>query len=171
MKTLRATILLTLLFFINVHTCYANGKSSRPRKKIQRIARKISHYKTVDFGLVGFNPTLTKQYERFMLLSEEGTDAELVILTKHKSPKVRVYAFNILVSRKYKGIKAVVEKLVIDNAFFISRSGCMRGTERVNQYCLHRISSMTDEERNYVFSKEEIDLYKNQINTLQTQKE
>jgi hypothetical protein len=163
--------LLTLLFFFRDNPCYANDDSLKVRKKILRIARKISQYKTVDFGPVGFSPVITRQYERFINLSAEATDTELALLTDHKSPKVRVYAFDILIGRKYKDIKSILEKHIADTAFFSTRSGCIRMKNRVNLHFLSRLTRGSKREKDYALSEEEIEYYKNKINRVMKQHE
>lgn len=155
--------LLAGLFLFGGSFSYARDEKFKVRQKIKRIARKISHYRTVDFGLVGFSPEITKQSERYLTLSKEATDTELVVLTDHKSAKVRVYAFDILVGRKYKDIKTILEKHIDDTVFFTSRSGCMVMKDRVNLHCLSRLTPVTGRERDFVLSAEEADYFREKI--------
>ena len=153
------------MFLFDENSCFAKDDSLKLRQNIRRLARKISHYKTVDFGLVGFSPVNTKQYERSMTLSGQATDRELVLLTDHKSPKVRVYAFDILAARKHKDLKSILEKHILDSAIFTSRSGCMRGTDRVNWHFLDRLTPRANRDTDITLSNEEVEYYKNKMST------
>ena len=127
-------MLLTL--FIGQVFCYAHGDSTRIRKNIIKVARKIAKYETVDRGPVGFSAELTKQFDRFIYLMNNATDEELVILTDYKNPKVRAYSFEILAAKGYKNIRQIINNHIVDISLIKIREGCMSRTEHINLYFL-----------------------------------
>lgn len=136
----RPIILLLLTILINQEFCYAKDDSTKVRRSILKVARKISKYPSVDRGPVGFSAELTKQYERSMYLREEATDNELIALTNHKNPKVRAYAFEALVVRHHKEVRKILEDHISDTTTFKIRSGCMSSVERINFHFLRLLT-------------------------------
>ena len=154
---------LTLIFFLSDNSCFGNDDSLKVRRNIIRLAKKISHSKILIEGPVGFGATITKQFERFMVLEKEATDTELIIFTNHKSAIVRVGAFDILMGRNYKDIKTILENHISDTTYFDYQVGCIRMSNRVNQYFLGRLTRTTNRIRNFTLSDEEIEYYNNKI--------
>ena len=113
---------------------------------------------------MGFSAITTKQYDLSTTLAITATDAELVALTDHKSTTVRVYAFDLLLGRKYAAIRSILDKHLTDNQSFRYRSGCLSTTNRVNHYFLSRLLLLADREKTFVLTTAEIEYYKKKIN-------
>ena len=128
--------ILFLTLFVNHAICYALEDSTRVRKSILKVVKKIARYKTVDRGPVGFSAELTKQFERYLYLSTHATNKELVILTNHKNQNVRAYSFEILVGKDFKDIRQILDKHIGDTTIIKIRSGCINTTEHINFYFL-----------------------------------
>lgn len=139
------TIVLFLLLFITEQNSFARDDSTRVRKTILKLARKISRSKTVDTGPVGFAAEHTKQFDRYIYLINNATENELVVLTDHKDPKVRAYSFEILVAKGYKNIQQLLQQHIGDTATIVIRDGCMRSTEHLNLYWLRLATPRNNE--------------------------
>jgi cell division protein FtsL len=96
--------------------CFGSYDSLKVRKSILALANKISKYKTIDDGAIGYAGEMSQQYKQFKNLLEIATDNELIILTDNKNENVRVYSFWALAKRSYKGITTILEKHLHDSA-------------------------------------------------------
>lgn len=142
--TRKIYIIVSFLFFIVLfHSLglYALNSEEYVRPRILRLAKKLSKSETLHLGypvgIAGVPETKNKYYKRYLKLEKLATDSELVILTKHKSTNVVIYAFNALSSRGYKNLQQIFLNHINDTAYFSIDAGCTGSFGQVNSYMLN----------------------------------
>ena len=131
------------------------------RSNILKITERLQQDDQVHFGYpVGFSgkPEINnKYYKLYKRLKAKATTEELVALNKHRSPIIVVYAFDILQSRNYEGLKTIFLDHVSDTTWYWTASGCTGSLNRVNWFMLRRLKPTNDEKRS--MTRSEYDLY------------
>jgi hypothetical protein len=154
---IRLTFLSTLIIL-----CLNVTGQNTPSHQILSITDKLQKEDVVHFGYaVGYAArpeTNNKYYKLYKRLKAIATDEELVALTNGHSKIITVYAFNILHSRKYSGLKEIFYSHVNDTAWFWTAGGCTGIVDRVNWFML-RMLKPTNDTTNTFLTKEEYDLY------------
>jgi hypothetical protein len=161
-------LFVTLSFVANLS--YATDDTNQVRRTILQITKKISKYKTVDDNAVGFAGQTTEQYKRLISLTQLATVNELIILTDHKSEKVRVYAFWALAKRKYSNIIQILENHLGDTATIEFYSGCMLTPKRVNYFFLDVLTPTHIDEESLKLTTKEVNNYYRKITEATEQK-
>ena len=93
----------------------------------------------VDGALTGIAGTRSCQYERFEWLKNNMQEEELIALTDHVSPVVRVYAFYALYEKRSLALTEIYRKHIHDDAPFLTVNGNSESTRRVNECFSHML--------------------------------
>ena len=156
-------ILILLLSFTLISTISAQKYNNVVRPKIDRIVNKLQKDKCIHFGYaVGYSgkPEINnKYYKLYKKLKNKATNDELLALTKNKSATIVVYAFNILHSRNYDGLKSVFLDHINDTLWFWTAGGCTGFVDRINWFMLRRLRPVTDNSIKICLTKNEYDFY------------
>jgi hypothetical protein len=107
---------------------YFRGTSSNTRV----FAEKLASYKMVYGKYVGIGASTPSPYNEFELFSKVAIDSELVKLTSHSHPIVRILAFGVLVKREHRDVFPIFLEHLNDTAVYKSRSGCIVSNNYVN---------------------------------------
>ena len=83
---------------------------------------------------IGIGGAYPEQYARFERLTELLTEKQMLELTRHENPVVRVYAFKGLLNEKSEFVNEAIKILEKDTTKFSHGAGCMLGTYRVSEY-------------------------------------
>ena len=167
MKYIRRQML-TLGFLLHFSlTVTANDGQSNIRPKVQRIVDKLQKDNMVHFGYaVGFAAkpeTNNKYYKLYKRLRSKATNHELLELTNSESEIIVVYAFSILHSRNYDGVKDIFLNHVSDTRSFLTAGGCTGFADRINWFMLRRLRPTGDGTATNLLTKNEYDLYCNRF--------
>jgi hypothetical protein len=117
-------------------TLNINTESVLTRDTLLPIIANLTKYNRVEDKQIGEGGSLSEVYEEFERLIKIANDSELVNLTYHKNPSVRIYAFWGLAKRNYKGILDILNKHLNDTMTISYMAGCKIGTYRVNEFYL-----------------------------------
>jgi hypothetical protein len=154
-------------FFLCTLTVTANDSQNIIRPKIKSIADKLQKDNMVHFGYaVGFSAkpeTNNKYFKLYKRLKSKATNQELVELTNSKSEVMVIYAFNILHSRNYEGLKDIFLNYVSDTTWFWTAGGCTGFVDRINWFMLRRLKPTEDNTSKNFLTKDEFDLYCNRF--------
>ena len=156
-------------FFLMLHTFLSvvaiaqTNKEVLVSKPVKNVVNQIVQYKTVQDERIGFAAAKSKVYQAFEKLSKIASNRELVQLTEHPTPNVRVYAFWALATKYYKAIKEVLEKRIKDVAMVEYQSGCITSNIQVNQFYLDILTPQQVDLYCIKLSKEEVEKYKKKI--------
>ena len=142
-------------------TIGANDSVNNIRRQIQSFVDKLQKDNQVHFGYpVGYSgkrETKNKYYKLFKRLESKATIEELVELTNYKSPVIVVYAFEILKSRNYQGLKNIFLSHPNDTAWYWTAGGCTGVLNRVNWFMLRRLRPIADQKNS--LTNAEYDLF------------
>jgi hypothetical protein len=127
MKKIHIFWLLILLQSSCNFNVYESGGKLVIRPKVQSVVDSLAELDVYASKSVGFSGKNSIEWEYFELLNNLATDEELVVLTDHKVPAVRIYSFKALTSRKYKFSFEILLKHLSDTQEVITNSGCMAG--------------------------------------------
>lgn len=152
------------LLFIN-QSVFAQVTATDISPKILRITNKLQKDDMVHFGYaVGYaarRETNNRYFKLYKRLKSKATNEELVELTNSKSKTIVVYAFNILCSRNYDGIKNIFVNHVNDTSWFWTAGGCTGFVDRINWFMLRRLKPTSNSTTKNLLTKNEYDLYCN----------
>jgi hypothetical protein len=140
-----------------------HSQGQKLRSKIGYIVSQLQKDGQVHFGYpVGFAgrpETGNKYYRKYLKLKEKATIPELVSLANHQSPIITVYAFSILHSRNYEGLKAIFLNHVSDTSFFWTAGGCTGFGDRVNWFMLKNLKPNTGDTNKSPLTQGEYETY------------
>lgn len=130
---MRKFIFTICLLLTQVFTSLGQGEYDRKlvRPEINRIASKIAKEASLDTEHVYYSGVTTKQFLRFKKLLKNAEVKELVALTGHKSPYVRVYSFWALAKREYPDVKQIILNHKDDKELIDTQQGCIGSTRDV----------------------------------------
>lgn len=94
------------------------------RPEVLKLADQIAEVGTVESAYVGYGGSPSAQYKKYEAMASASADQELVELTDHPSPAVRVYAFKALLKRDYSPLFPIIERHLTDDVTFQTQSGC-----------------------------------------------
>ena len=83
---------------------------------------------------IGIAGMYSKQFARYERLTELTNEKELLELTKHQSPIIRIYAFKGLLEKDSKLAEKAKNHLEIDSTEFRHAAGCIIGGYKVSEY-------------------------------------
>lgn len=89
---------------------FANQDTAKVRRSVLRITGKLDLEEVLHIGLpVTFSaiPEKNRYTRRYQKLVRKAKTEELVALTSHQSKMVKLYAFNALMDRRYRGLRAI----------------------------------------------------------------
>lgn len=159
---------LTILLLL-VLTFKVSAQKNQPvvRLKITRIVNKLEKGKEVHFGypvgIASLPETNNKYYKLYQKLKRKATNAELIRLTKSKSEIITIYAFNILHSRNYEGLKYIFFRHIRDTTLFWTAGGCTGIVGSVNWFMLRLLKPTNENGYRYCLTKSEYNMYRNQL--------
>ena len=151
-------------FALGFSTLKANAQTIQTiiRPIISNIAYKLQKDNYVHFGYpVGFSGKPERNNKYFKLykrLNAKAKDLELVELTKSKSEVIVVYAFDVLRSRNYEGLKNIFLEHVNDTTWFWTAGGCTGFVDRINWFMIRRLKPVEGTVKNYL-TKNEYELF------------
>lgn len=99
--------LLTLLILIPLNA-WAQEAEGASGGAIPSLADSLAAVNQVHGPYVGFSGEATDQYQNFLLLCEQATEAELLELCEHENAVVRAYAFWALARQQYDHLDSVL---------------------------------------------------------------
>ncbi len=105
----------------------------------QQLIHDIASENRVDGAITGIIGTRSRQYERFEWLKNNAQEQELIALTDHSSPVVRVYAFYVLYEKRSLALSEICQKHIKDNATFLAVNGTNKSTRLVNECFNHML--------------------------------
>ena len=124
-----------------------------PQNKNETVIDNIAEYNRVDGPFIGIGATKSKQYERFEAIVKYD-EKKLIELTKHKSPVVRVYAFNALFQKNYSKMFSIFEEHTNDTTEFVELSGCIGFTKTLNTDFLQKLEPLMTSQQKEKYFKE-----------------
>lgn len=107
---------------------------------IKSLVDTLVKYGQVHDDAVGYAGEKSNIYEAFENLSSRATEDDLLQLTAHSDPTVRVYAFWALAKRSSERLTDILYRHRKDNARFSYMSGCEMGPEHVNTFLLNLVT-------------------------------
>ncbi len=114
---------LVLISILQINS--ANAMQVNENSEFEESVRIIADKNEVHTSAVGFVGEKTAVYKAYEYLLEIGTLSDLVKLTKHSSPAVRVYAYKGLVKKHYKKLDEIKNMLLKDQTEVRYFSGCL----------------------------------------------
>lgn len=143
MKFQLPAIVLILLFSCRNEDKLAKLDESTPlpQKPAIGLVDQIAMCNRVDGPFVGIGAVKSEQYKRYELLSKYSEE-KLIELTKHKSPAVKVYAFNALFQKKSSKIISIFAAHITDTTEFEELAGCIGMSKPVNFYLLQKVEPL-----------------------------
>jgi hypothetical protein len=123
----------------------------------------LAKYKRVDNSYIGFVGDKSIIYKTFENLCSTATDGDLIRLTAHSSPSVRVYAFWALSKRNSKELFNIIQLHRKDRSKFAFWSGCDGGVEQVNTFLLNLVTPGLIDAQTGKLSWSEIEKLKKEI--------
>ena len=132
---MRKTIyILTIFTFI---ACQTNKKLLASfDKESKNLVDSLDKFKYVDQAYIGYSGDESDLFNFFNNFQEKLDIEKLVILTRHKNPTVRVYAFWALCRKKYPGFRKILDDHIKDKKTFMFNQGCVGMEEKVNEFYL-----------------------------------
>lgn len=124
-----------------------------PQYKNRTVIDNIAEYNRVDGPFIGIGATKSKQYERFETIIKFD-ERKLIELTRHKSPVVRVYAFDALFQKNYSKMFSIFEEHASDTTEFVELSGCLEFTKTVNADFLQKLEPLMTSHQKEKYFKE-----------------
>ena len=113
---------------------------------ISRLKKENVLHLGAPVGFAGIPETKNKYYKLYKKLNTKATNEELVTLTHESSKVIVLYAFDILSSRGYSGLKDIFLNHVSDTTVVWMAGGCTGSVGKVNSYMLvKKLQSMTPE--------------------------
>jgi hypothetical protein len=99
-NTMRHAAVLSFFLLISL---VAHGQEERAGLSpgTRAVIKKMIKYNRIDSEAVGYGAERTAQYDRFIKLTGRATTEELILLTNHKNPVIRGYAFWALARQNY----------------------------------------------------------------------
>lgn len=142
---------LILLLFLLTSVSFSIAQD-KIRPAILRIVDDI-----VEGGYVGgeagaFPGAEPHQWQRYKLLNREANTNELLQLTKHSDPIVRVYAFDALVDRRDRNVYDLIQSHINDTALVIDQYGCFETRTTVAHRYIENTKSLTRTQVNTIDS-------------------
>lgn len=147
-----------ILFIASISCCIGcnqlsekkkEGDSNEVKKQIQKtvnsiilsdslkpIVESLVSFNSVEDSLIGIAAKPSAVYSKFTKLLGIATDSELVQLTDHRNPSVRVYAFWGLAKRHNPVVKSLIKYHITDQAKFKHTEGCEEMENTVNNFYL-----------------------------------
>lgn len=105
--------------------------------KFTVLASMLDSSETMNEKGVGFGGIYTWQYACYERLKQVASTRELIYLTKHRNPVIRVYAYKALIGVDSVEAKVARKRLLNDTATFDYFSGCMMTQEQVKDFALY----------------------------------
>jgi len=143
MKFQFPAIVLLLLFSCRNEDKFAKLDESTPLPQNLPISLvdQIAMCNRVDGPVVGIGAVKSEQYMRYELLSKFNEE-KLIELTKHKSPVVKVYAFDALFQKNSSKIISIFDDHIADTTGFQELAGCIGMNKPVNFYFLQKVEPL-----------------------------
>ncbi len=117
-------------------------------KTLTQVVEEMSSYNRVDFKRTGIVGRVSDQYKRFLFLCQTASEADLLALTRHESPPVRVYALVALGLCESAEFTGCFERLSRDTAGVLTMHGDIGDIESVLT-AAYSLLRHTDSEFNY----------------------
>ena len=105
----------------------------------QQLIAEMAIENRVDGAITGIAGTRSRQYERFEWLKNNAEEEDLISLTDHVSPVVRVYAFYALYEKRSMALTEIYRKHINDYASFLTVNGNNQSSRRVNECFSHML--------------------------------
>ena len=144
-------------------TLFAQKSDNSLRTNIQTIVWKLKKENILHLGApvgeAGKPETNNKYYKLYKRLAAKAVTEELVSLTNDSSRLIVLYAFNILSSRGYSGLKDIFLQHVSDTTEIWIAGGCTGAVVKVNSYMLSYLNPKYYQSSKVFLTKEEYDMY------------
>ena len=101
------------------------------KDSVNMLKRIIVESSAITGSSIGFAGSPSNTWYAFSWLINIATASELVEMTTHKNPVLRVYAYTGLLYRRYKPVAKVIQRMTEDTATVRTFSGCIMGTTTV----------------------------------------
>lgn len=129
------------LLFISCRNNNRNHLSKSPIKvNVDYLAGQIVYFTTKDNVFTGMRGNESREYEDFAGILIRSGNKELIQLSSHSNPHVRVYACWALAKRYYPYLNKLMEKHLDDTATIEYQHGGLVVKEKVNSFLLHLLS-------------------------------
>jgi hypothetical protein len=130
----RKSVLISIVILLMLSTSIFSAEQIRP--EIKAIVNKLEEKNMLYGPAVGYGGVKDEQWTNFEeLLKNAGTD-ELIILTKHKNPVIRCYAFWGLVEKRDKGCYQILLNHLTDSESVTTFFGCVISGQMVGDVFL-----------------------------------
>ena len=106
--------------------------SIRDKNALSLLVHEISSLTNLEANYIGFEGRKSTQPDYSVLLEKRATVNQLVELTDHGSPLVRLMAFQALRNKNYPDLKQLFERHLYDDQTYNFYSGCVVGPMPVN---------------------------------------
>jgi hypothetical protein len=158
------TILMMIAFVAaSCLTVYAQPSQTSLRPKVQTIVSRLKKENVLHLGApVGFAgkpETNNRYYKLYKRLNAKATNEELETLTNDSSKVIVLYAFDILSSRGYSGLKDIFVKHVSDTTDVWMAGGCTGSVGKVNSHMLGYLNPKYYPNDKALLTKTEYDNY------------
>ncbi len=100
---------------------------------LDTIINEIAKNNSIEGKYIGFGFKISKQYLRGELLYKKATVQQLIELTNHKNPAVRIYAFEALAKNKYLNYKDILDDHKNDKSVIRFQEGCVSWNATVKE--------------------------------------
>ncbi|MFK7907830.1 MAG: hypothetical protein AB8B69_22050, partial [Chitinophagales bacterium] len=101
------------------------------RPEIEAIAERMAEGEMFTGRSIGYSAVTSPQWIAFKELKEVALEEELILLTDHKSPAVRCYAFQVLVDKQSENTFEILKKHLKERASVETMHGCIVMREMV----------------------------------------
>ncbi len=139
---------------IEIDTTKFTSTDEPPSSKYMKVVNLMAQAQDVRWS-ESFTGEKSEQWSRYEWLSKNATNEQLLELMRSKFPNVRVYAFLSLKDRPKINLKPIILERLNDSSSFVWVNGCLGEEKRINSFCLEECSGL--------FSRKELNQYRNII--------
>ncbi|WP_035096124.1 hypothetical protein [Aquimarina megaterium] len=122
--------LFTIIFSFIVCLCFSQTK--------QQLIDSIIQINRVDSDCVGYACVVSTQYKRFQKLKDKLSDNELIELSKHDNPTIRIYASIELIESNKGNVSKLLSSELKKNERVQTFEGCIIDKESTSSVIYHK---------------------------------
>lgn len=164
---MKASIIFILVSLLSVLNSYSQQHGENVSKKVADIVEDLSKGEIMQIGspegFAAVPNVKNKYYKLYQKLSKSATDSELVTLVGHEKKTIVLYAYLILVSRRYGGIEELFLRNLRDTSEVWFAGGCTGLIWKVNQFMLFQLNPAFEDSSRPFLTQKEYEQYCRQI--------
>lgn len=156
---MKASIIIILLLLFSGLKSFGQENDDNMPDKVADIVEELSKGEKIQIGspegYAAIPNVKNMYYKLYRKLSEQASDSELVELVQYEKKTIVLYAYIILRSRRYAGIKDLFLKNITDTSEVWFAGGCTGAIWKVNQFMLSQLNpALEDSDRPFLTKKE-----------------